>query len=142
MVDVDGGAPRVLVPRPDGTEGYPGYQGAYGNEALAWSPDGRWLLTEAADPEGEPPRLVRIDAASGSMTTVASEDGFFQFRATWASDASRVAYSRRFERGQKAEGFRIANADGSGSVEISDPGGGAADPGLVAERRLDRLPVG
>ena len=144
LLDVADGANRVLVPRPVGTEGYPGYQGAYDNEALVWSPDGRWLLTEAADPEGEPPRLVRIDAASGAMTTVASEDGFFQFRTTWAWDASRVAYSRRFERGQKAEGFRIANADGSGSVEISDPNGGAADPvwspsgDWIAYRSVDR----
>ena len=138
LLDVERGDSRVLVEPKPGTEGYPGYE-----NTLRWSPDGRQLAVTAGDLESDLWQLVRIDASTGAVTTIATTPDCCALRSSWAPDAGRIAYSVYFERGV-SEGFWVTGADGTGSRKIRDPDGTALDPSWsptgewIAYRSIDR----
>lgn len=117
LLDADGGEPRVLVRPPSPDHRYPGY-----GAVLAWSRDGRQL----ALPDAGEGALLRVDVATGDVTTVASL-GCCLANASWSPDDSRIAYSLWFERNVPPR-FWIVGADGSGSIEVGDPDTIAQEP--------------
>jgi Tol biopolymer transport system component len=82
-----GHAPRLLSTRSPGD--------------LAWSPDGRTLLTSSNE------HVVAIDAASGRTTTLAAG-----FGPAWSPDGRRIAFN-------SLGAYYVMNADGSGRRKVA-----------------------
>lgn len=119
VVDVDSGSSRILVARPE--EGG-GFDSGW-SDALAWSPDGLWLVDDHANGGfGEPVDLMRIDAATGATATLQTTSDFYQYNPDWAPDSNRVVFGGNDER-RAPDKLWVANIDGSGIVEIVDSGG-------------------
>jgi Tol biopolymer transport system component len=116
FVRVPGGGVRELPGWPERTDPFPG--------PIAWSPDGRWLLTRTPTEES-PPSLIRVDPISGEAQPIVPPSEFWDYWPTWSPDSSRIAFTRNSRR---LDGLWIAGVDGSDVREIVDADGGPFRP--------------
>ena len=93
-----GSAALVVRSLATGQEREVPYRIAFTQNQLRWSPDGRWLLTDAQDPTGAP-GLYRVDAQTGEATLVVSDElnasGIPHIdKPVWSQDGKAVFYIR------------------------------------------------
>ena len=129
IADVDTGATRILVARPDGTDGFGSeYATTFDNEPLAWSPDGRWLIANGtADYPALPFSLIRIDVDTAAVQALDTTEEFYQYQADWAPDSTRIAFAVFAER-RLSDRFWVTNLDGSATEEIVERGASVLHP--------------
>lgn len=91
----------------------------------AWSPDGQLIVFARRKPETARPDLFTMTAAGRRRTrltrTPASERD-----PSWSPDGTRIVYAARTTPGDPFRIF-VANADGSGPVQLTTQAKGAAD---------------
>jgi Tol biopolymer transport system component len=133
FVRVADGVVRPLPGWPERPDPFPG--------PVAWSPDGRWLVTRTPTEPGEPLALVRVDVVTGVVQPIVAPSDSYDYWLTWAPDSSRVAFSRN---NRRLDGVWVAAADGSGARRILPADSGAMRPlwspdgAWLAIRSLDR----
>ena len=132
FASVPDGTVRTLPGWPERSDPFPA--------PVAWSPDGRWIVTRSLTEAGQA-SLVRIDPLSGDAHPITPPSEFWDVWPTWSPDSDRIAFSRN---NRHLDGIWVATLDGSDPREIVAAESGpiwpmwSPDGAWIAFKALDR----
>jgi dipeptidyl aminopeptidase/acylaminoacyl peptidase len=84
----------------------------------AWSPDGRQLAFSAPDSGGSAIFVRSVDDPAEPTVRIGFDRGYHDFP-TWSPDGSKIAFVSDWEAFDLTNEIYIANADGSGSTQVT-----------------------